>query len=646
MSITLTQTEIPLAKLTVHPENVRAKTSDTEPESDIMGLATSIKAIGLINPLTVQKLDGGKWGVLAGKRRLAALGALVDAKALKKSVKISCNELPEDFDATTALSFAENDTVRQMSPIDEFDAFAKMIDEGMAPEAIALAIGQTEARVKERLRYSLVAPALREAARDREITLDVMKAFANHPDHNVQIEVYDALKEAGQLQTWVIREKLQNRGVKVSDGIGALVSETYQERGGEVSGDLIPEHSVLNDNSLVEEILLEKLLEAAEAARAEHGFAWADAQRSLDWQDMQAFGRVYPQEVELDEAGQKRLDAITERLGAIEEAQQSEEIDDTTAEALDKEWDDLNDEAQALQEAYTEDDLQRAGVIAHWQGSRVMITVGLVRPDDDETATETSSSKTGDAANGGELTYSASLKSDLGVERAIALGAALCTDHALADDLLKFKAITDILTHTPCTYQLDVRVSSAERPHAKPDGMDQSPLQLVEDFKAKLDLSFLEAGAPLACFVAFRELKPAMKAKLVAYALSQTIRPGLASARIGDVFGDLESAIMPNVRDFWRPTGEAFFGRLKLDWLVSILKDDLGMPDEAVNLAGGRKAAAVDFMDRLFAEPYATLTDDQYAAVTSWAPEGMQAAGAIAADDDDIEEPEQAIAAE
>lgn len=643
MSITLTQTEIPLAKLTVHPENVRGKTSDTEPESDIMGLATSIKAIGLINPLTVQKLDGGKWGVLAGKRRLAALGALVDAKALKKSAKISCNELPEDFDATTVLSFAENDTVRQMSPIDEFDAFAKMIDEGMAPEAIALAIGQTEARVKERLRYSLVAPALREAARAREITLDVMKAFANHPDHSVQIEVYDALKEAGQLQSWVIREKLQNRGVKVSDGIGALVSETYQERGGEVSGDLIPEHSVLNDSALVEEILLEKLLEAAEAARAEHGFAWADAQRSLDWQDMQSFGRVYPQEVELDETGQKRLDAITERLGAIEEAQQSEEVDDKTYEALEDEWEALTEEATALQEAYTDEDLQRAGVIAHWQGSRVMITVGLVRPDDDDVSSDASTTAT-DASDSGEMTFPASLKTDLGVERAIALGAALCTDHALANDLLQFKTITDIVGHVRCTSQLGIHASYGERPHAKPDDMDQTAIQSMEAFKAKLDIGFLEVGAPLACFEAFRELKPAMKAKLVAYALAQTIRPGLASARIGDVFGDLEAAIMPNVRDYWRPTGEAFFKRLKLDWLVSILKDDLGMPDEAVNLAGGRKAAAVDFMDKLFAEPYATLTDDQYAAVASWAPEGMQAEGAMA--DDDAEEPEQAIAAE
>ncbi|WP_299749557.1 ParB/RepB/Spo0J family partition protein [uncultured Tateyamaria sp.] len=644
MSITLTQTEIPLAKLVVHPENVRAKTSDTEPESDIMGLATSIKAIGLINPLTVQKLDSGKWGVLAGKRRLAALGALVEAKAIKKSIKVSCNELPVDFNATTALSFAENDTVRQMSPIDEFDAFAKMIDEGMAPDAIALAIGQTEARVKERLRYSLVAPALREAARAKEITLDVMKAFANHPDHDVQIEVYEALSEAGQLQSWAIREKLRNRGVKVSDGIGQLVSETYQERGGEVAGDLIPEHSVLNDNALIEEILLEKLQEAAEAERAKHGFAWADAQRSLDWQEMQAFGRVYPQETELDEAAQKRLDAIVERLNAIEEEQQTEEIDDKTADALDDEWEALSEEATELQEAYTEEDLQRAGVMAHWQGSSVTITVGLVRPEDDETATDASSKAT-DAANSGELTYSASLESDLGVERAIALGAALCTDHGLADDLLKYKTITDVLGPVPRTYQLSVSASIAERPHAKPEGMDQSAIHAMEDFKSKLDLSFLEAGSPLACFEAFRDLKPAMKAKLVAYALAQTIRPGLASGRTGDVFKDLEAAIMPNIRDFWRPTGEAFFGRLKLDWLVSILKDDLGMSDEAVNLAGGRKAAAVEFMERLFAEPYATLTEDQFAAVAAWAPEGMQAHGS-AADQNTAEEPEQAIAAE
>ncbi|MBF9052421.1 hypothetical protein GTA62_20660 [Roseobacter sp. HKCCD9010] len=114
---------------------------------------------------------------------------------------------------------------------------------------------------------------------------------------------------------------------------------------------------------------------------------------------------------------------------------------------------------------------------------------------------------------------------------------------------------------------------------------------------------------------------------------------------MGDVFEDLESAIMPNIRDFWRPTGEAFFGRLKLDWLVSILKDDLGMPDEAVNLAGGRKAAAVEFMERLFAEPYATLTEDHFAVVATWAPEGMQAHG-TAADQDTAEESEQAIAAE
>ncbi len=622
MSITLTQTEIPLAKLVVHPENVRAKTSDTEPENDIMGLATSIKAIGLINPLTVQKLDSGKWGVLAGKRRLAALGALVEAKAIKKSIKVSCNELPVDFDATTALSFAENDTVRQMSPIDEFDAFAKMIDEGMAPDAIALAIGQTEARVKERLRYSLVAPALREAARAKEITLDVMKAFANHPDYTVQIEVYDALSEAGQLQSWVIREKLRNRGVKASDGIGQLVSATYQERGGEVSGDLIPEHSVLNDSALVEEILLEKLQDAAEAERAKHGFAWADAQRSLDWQAMQEFGRVYPSEIELDDAGQKRVDEITERLGAIEELQQSEEIDHDEAIDLDDEWERLSEEAQDLQEAYSDEDLKRAGVIAHWQGSSITVTVGLVRPDDVEASTPAAS--TSGTSGTDEIVFPASLRSDLAVERAMALGAALCTDHALADDLLKFKTVVDVLAHVPCTYQLGVSASIGERPHAKPDGMDQTSREAMEAFRDGLDLSFLEAGPMMDRFAAFRALKPSMKSKLVAYALAQTIKPSLAGTRMGDLFTELEGSIMPNVRDYWRPTGEAFFGRVKLDWLIKILNDDLGMPDEAINLAGGRKAAAVEFIERLFAEPYATLTEDQLAAVAAWAPVGMQ----------------------
>ena len=53
--------------------------------------------------------------------------------------------------------------------------------DGQSPEAIAKTFGTTVATVKGRLRYGLIHTDIRAAARAKTITLDTMKAFADHP---------------------------------------------------------------------------------------------------------------------------------------------------------------------------------------------------------------------------------------------------------------------------------------------------------------------------------------------------------------------------------------------------------------------------------------------------------------------------------
>ena len=187
--------------------------------------------------------------------------------------------MPEECDATTALSLAENITQAPMNAIDEFEAFARMMEvDGQTPETIARTFGTTVAAVKGRLRYGLIHPDIRAAARAKTITLDTMKAFAEHPSQEAQREVFEALtKDGGYLQAYTVRQALKSRGVQVSDDIGAFVRADYEARGGAVAADLLEEHSVLEDAALVETILLEKLGAAAEEARMRLGFAWADA---------------------------------------------------------------------------------------------------------------------------------------------------------------------------------------------------------------------------------------------------------------------------------------------------------------------------------------------------------------------------------
>ena len=189
---------VALGDLTAHPANVRSNSPETYDPENIAHLKASIAVLGLLQPLLVQKIDG-KYAVLAGGRRHAALKELVADKAAKgftAKTKVDCRLVPEECDVTTALSLAENITQAPMNAIDEFEAFARMMEvDGQTPETIAKTFGTTVAAVKGRLRYGLIHPDIRAAARAKVITLDTMKAFAEHARHPRPLEA-----ECGALQ--------------------------------------------------------------------------------------------------------------------------------------------------------------------------------------------------------------------------------------------------------------------------------------------------------------------------------------------------------------------------------------------------------------------------------------------------------------
>ena len=183
--------------------------------------------LGLLNPLIVQRA-GRAWGVLAGGRRLAAMQHLAGDRAAKgwtMRTKVACRALGDDIAAATAVTLAENVTQRAMDPIDEYEAYARMMEVGgHDPDAIARLFGVERRRVVERLRYGRVHPDIRQAAaRAREITLDVMKAFAEHPDREAQREAFEGVRGC-YVTAWTIRDRLRTRGTRIGDPLGRLVA--------------------------------------------------------------------------------------------------------------------------------------------------------------------------------------------------------------------------------------------------------------------------------------------------------------------------------------------------------------------------------------------------------------------------------------
>ena len=86
--------------------------------------------------------------------------------------------------------------------------------------------------------------------------------------------------------------------------------------------------------------------------------------------------------------------------------------------------------------------------------------------------------------------------------------------------------------------------------------------------------------------------------------------------------------VVPDLRAVWRPTGEAFFVRLKKAALLALLAGPLRQPEEAARLASATKREVADHLERLFAAPFATLTPAQRGAVEAWCPPGMAIAPA------------------
>jgi ParB family chromosome partitioning protein len=654
MTASFKPVSVAIGDLTAHPANVRSNSPETYDSENIAHLKASIAVLGLLQPLLVQKLDG-KYAVLAGGRRHAALNELVADKAAKgftSKTEIDCRLVPEDCDVTTALSLAENITQAPMNAIDEFEAFARMMKvDGQTPETIAKTFGATVAAVKGRLRYGLIHPDIRAAARAKAITLDTMKAFAEHPSQDVQKEVFEALtKEDSYLQAYTVRQALKSRGVQISDDIGAFVRADYEARGGAVAADLLEEHSVLENAALVEVILLEKLGAAAEEARAKLGLAWADAMVRYDYATMADYGRVYPGPVEPDEAAQKRIDEITAELEKLQLEMEDEGLEDDAYTALYERVDALEDEARDLQEAYGAEDLARAGVIASWSGGQVTLHVGLVRPEDKQEASQSpSGNQTGkDEPDPGEIAYPASLAEDLKTERAMALGAAMAMNPEATLDLTLFKLVSDVLASgMSVTQAIKIDARKECRSHAKMDEIDGASLEQVAAAHNALDLSWLdEARSPADQFAAFRALEAAEKAKLVAYATASTTQSCFARDRQRDsLMHDFEIEIMPDIRAHWTPNA-ALFNRFKKAWLLKILGEDLGLAQEAVTLASSSKKEIVAFCDKLFAEPFATLTDAQRAAVAAWCPPMMQTAGSATdeAPTVEISEPDTGVA--
>ena len=149
---------IPLSQLELSPDNVRKTPADA---SAFAELKASIAAHGLLENLIVRAMgpgsgSAGRYAVIAGGRRLAAMQALAAEGALNADHPVPCR-LIGGIVAADEVSLAENTVRAAMHPADQVEAFRRLADAGSTSAAIAARFGVSERTVEKRLRLGNAA---------------------------------------------------------------------------------------------------------------------------------------------------------------------------------------------------------------------------------------------------------------------------------------------------------------------------------------------------------------------------------------------------------------------------------------------------------------------------------------------------------
>lgn len=140
--------EIPCARI-VPGGNDRKLFNQTELE----GLAASIKAYGLAQPITVRPLSSDMFQIVAGERRFRAVSLLLGWETIPCIVR----DLPDDQAA--AVMLLENTGRVDLNPIEEANAYRSRLDRfGWSLDQVAEAAGVSLDLVRRRISLLRLAP--------------------------------------------------------------------------------------------------------------------------------------------------------------------------------------------------------------------------------------------------------------------------------------------------------------------------------------------------------------------------------------------------------------------------------------------------------------------------------------------------------
>ena len=319
-----------LKDLAVAPENMRFG----EPaDEEVPQLAATIKAAGLLQPLTVRPGRRKEKPAMAldGRRRLLALEILLEGGDIDGDYPVDVFE--ETDPARQAAAVLLTNTAVPVHVADVIVSIGKMLKAKLTPPVIAGALGYAELDVRRLAALSALAPKAIQALRQGRINLKQAKLLARLPEAKVQTELAEIALKGHGFPEWRVNELLDEGGITVRDRRFVLVGPAaYAAAGGRMVSDLFGERAdVLLDPEILQSLWTARAEAIAAVLRAEGLEVSVTADPAPETPEaLEPFGYAYG--LGLDEA---QLRAWREAAAAAREAAEALGGIDLAAEGAD-----------------------------------------------------------------------------------------------------------------------------------------------------------------------------------------------------------------------------------------------------------------------------------------------------------------------
>ncbi len=168
-------TTVPIERVRANPYQPRRSFD----EESLVGLADSIREVGVLQPILVRQADDG-FELIAGERRLRAAkrAGLTEVPVIVRTA---------DDVASLEQALVENLHRQDLNPLDEAAAYQQLIEDfGYTQDQVAQRVGRSRASVANLLRLFQLTPAVQKLVGDELLSAGHAKALLGHPDRAYQ----------------------------------------------------------------------------------------------------------------------------------------------------------------------------------------------------------------------------------------------------------------------------------------------------------------------------------------------------------------------------------------------------------------------------------------------------------------------------